>query len=565
MPHNVAKEVKIAYDSFIENREVLSWNIVISSKMSKPASGGFQCRNCEFKHELQHFVIDHIEMNHLPNFPGYRCTLCKLVFQTWFIFKNHVNKVHCSNISLNSVKSSSQAPVPVRLVQPPPPQLLRKALDTVSSWSMVRNPADQRINYQCKSCQFLHPEKAVMLKHCEETHSPAREHFTNELADMEDYTCETCSSVLPNQTTYIEHKRRAHKQIVKPYKCELCEYRCLRRARLIHHLAAKHNLYSGQRKTRSDRARPRTELTQQPNRGFQCTKCPYQGQSSAELKVHEYKHHFLTRTQPDCVINGVPVYLEPKQEPGWGRPKFHCRYCLRSSPSQEALTDHEMTHGGKHQYHCEFCNKGFRQRIRWIQHMDKHHGVTAVQVSPVKRGIFTCQYCERDFPFKKTLNEHMISEHGFSRQSKELLPEQFRIENVKTEHFDKNESWPKEEAVTHPAQPQSDNFVAMETDDLMDDASLDDDDIEATLAENIVDYGIFAPDPLNVEDPTLCPQDSIKTEKVEEQVEEGEIIRKADGGFVENYQENKVLTAVKSILKAEFEEHYDDKSSSSLS
>ena len=52
---------------------------------------------------------------------------------------------------------------------------------------------------------------------------------------------------------------------------------------------------------------------------------------------------------------------------------------------------------------------------------------------------------------------------------------------------------------------------------------------------------------------------------VEEEEEEGEIIRKAEGGFVENYQENKVLTAVKSILKAEFEEHYDDKSSSSLS
>merc|ERR1712043_76793 len=98
---------------------------------------------------------------------------------------------------------------------------------------------------------------------------------------------------------------------------------------------------------------------------------------------------------------------------------------------------------------------------------------------------------------------------------------------------------PKGEIVSHPAQPQSDNFVAMETDDLMDDASLDDDDIEATLAENIVDYGIFAPDPLNVEDPSLCSQDPIKTEKVEEveegeeEVEEGEIIRKADGGFVE--------------------------------
>ena len=210
--------------------------------------------------------------------------------------------------------------------------------------------------------------------------------------------------------------------------------------------------------------------------------------------------------------------------------------------------------------------------------MDKHHRVT-IQVSPVKRGIYTCQYCERDFPYKKTVNEHMISEHGFSRHSKELLPEQFRIENVKRENYNKNESWMKEEPVTvsHPAQPQSENFVVMEeTDGLMDDGGLDDVDIEATLAENIVDYGIFAPDPLTVEEPSLCPLDSIKTEKVEEEVEEvkemeeGEIIRKADGSFVErpnDLENSKVTSAIQSILRAEFEdgENYNDKSSSLLS
>ena len=123
--------------------------------------------------------------------------------------------------------------------------------------------------------------------------------------------------------------------------------------------------------------------------------------------------------------------------------------------------------------------------------------------------------------------------------------------------------------MSHPAQSQSENFVAMETDDLMDDGGLDDVDIEATLAENIVDYGIFAPDPLTVEDPL----DSIKTEKVEEEVEEGEIIRKAGGCFVEtqNDLENTAVTsAIKSILKAEFEDeetekNYNDKSSSPLS
>ena len=163
----------------------------------------------------------------------------------------------------------------------------------------------------------------------------------------------------------------------------------------------------------------------------------------------------------------------------------------------------------------------------------------------------------------------MISEHGFSRQSKELLPDQFRIGNVKMENFPKKESLTNmEEAVSQVAAQECDNFVAMETDDLMDEDVLDDADIEATLAENIVDYGIFAPDPLLVDDTALCAQDAIKTEQVER--EEEEIIREAPAGFVENENgvEAKVNSAIKSILKAELEdeeENCDERSSSSLS
>ena len=58
-------------------------------------------------------------------------------------------------------------------------------------------------------------------------------------------------------------------------------------------------------------------------------------------------------------------------------------------------------------------------------------------------------------------------------------------------------------------------------------------------------------------------------EEVEE-VEEGEIIRRADGSFVErqnDLENSKVTSAIQSILRAEFEdgENYNDKSSSLLS
>ena len=477
----VSKEVKIAYDSFVQNREVLSWNLVIREKITKADTGHFECRNCDFSHAAQHFVIDHIEMNHLPNFPGYRCTLCKLLFQTWFIFKNHVKGIHCSQYLFKRREESSPVVRPTsnilpfvvkkgQTVQPQPKKavsILKSKAESVS-YSILHS----RGTYMCKFCVFSDQDHDKVKAHVSEQHTTSKEHFTNELADREDYTCDTCSLVSPNQTNYIEHKRRAHKQIVKPYKCELCEYRCLRRARLISHLAMKHNLLSSQRRTRIDKPRSSS--------AFKCSKCDYLGSSSSDLKVHDYKHHFIKQE------GGV---VERKEGVVEGGKKYHCQYCLRSCLSQEALTDHEMTHGGVHAYNCELCNKGFRQRIRWITHMERYHGVQ-VQVSPVKRGIFTCQYCGRDFPFKKTLTEHMIEKHGLSRHTNPLPPQS-------TDPAPVNQNLETLDETSHGM--QVDNFVAAEVENVsLTDASLTD-DMEDTLAENIVDYGIFAPDPLTVD------------------------------------------------------------------
>lgn len=502
------EEVKIAYDSFVQNREVLSWNLVIREKITKADNGHFYCRNCDFSHAAQHFVIDHIEMNHLPNFPGYRCTICHLLFQTWFIFKNHVKGIHCSNISFQRREDSIPVVIPTsdilpfivkrgKLAQPQPRKavsILKSKAESVSLSILRKSGPGDDATYMCKFCVFSDPDQDTVQAHVSEKHTTKKEHFTNELADKEDYTCDTCRFVSPNQTNYIEHKRRAHKQIVKPYKCDLCEYRCLRRARLISHLAMKHNLLSSQRRTRIDKPRSSS--------AFKCSKCDYLGSSSSDLKVHDYKHHFIKQE------GGL---FESKEAVMEGGKKYHCQYCLRSCLSQEALTDHEMTHGGVHAYNCELCNKGFRQRIRWITHMERYHEVQ-VQVSPVKRGIVTCQYCARDFPFKKTLTEHMIEAHGVRRHSNPLPPQSTDTAPVhqKLETLDET---------SHSM--QVDNFVAAEVENVsLTDASLTD-DMEDTLAENIVDYGIFAPDPLTVDcEVDRCEEEDKKNELVQTSVED---------------------------------------------
>ena len=100
---------------------------------------------------------------------------------------------------------------------------------------------------------------------------------------------------------------------------------------------------------------------------------------------------------------------------------------------------------------------------------------------------------------------------------------------------------------THMEVTGSDNFVSMEgeLDGLGEDCSLTD-DIEDTLAENIVDYGIFAPDPLG------C------TEKEEEEEPDDDANENIDNDE-EQSLENRV-----NPVRFSIEENYNDKSSLSV-
>ena len=118
----VAKQVKISFESFLQKdpKDALYWNKAIGSRiMFGSKTKKYFCKECSFWDSQKANMVNHVELKHLHSFPGYTCVLCQLVFQTWFIFKTHVQKNHCSNPTevRNSLKRLSDTKIKIPQIQ----------------------------------------------------------------------------------------------------------------------------------------------------------------------------------------------------------------------------------------------------------------------------------------------------------------------------------------------------------------------------------------------------------------------------------------------------------------
>ena len=88
--------------NFIKNRDVFSWESIIKGKTLKEGTNKWNegtlwnCKECKYGSKRQYEVADHIEANHLPTFPGYKCIKCPREFASRLLFRVHIENVHCS-------------------------------------------------------------------------------------------------------------------------------------------------------------------------------------------------------------------------------------------------------------------------------------------------------------------------------------------------------------------------------------------------------------------------------------------------------------------------------------
>jgi hypothetical protein len=87
------------------------------------------------------------------------------------------------------------------------------------------------------------------------------------------------------------------------------------------------------------------------------------------------------------------------------RKKFPCSVCSSVLLSSSALANHEkLFHSEATECHpCEYCNKEFRSRMKYLQHRRTVHE---------NSGQFPCSVCSKVFPTRPYLDKHIENVHG---------------------------------------------------------------------------------------------------------------------------------------------------------
>ena len=356
--------VKISYESFLKNRDVLSWNTAIGSKILKNILPGqsayYKCKDCDFGHKQQVYIVNHVELKHLERFPGYTCALCKLVLQTWLIFKNHVTGSHCSNPS--AIRESI------------------KGLNDVGFNSLsARNDATL---HKCDSCDFKTNNEKHLQKHNVENHW-----YNKNIDQAKSSTLKAISDVIGNMSDQIQ-----------PFKCPECGLLFTKGVEFELHNKLLHNSLQ----TRS--VKQKLDVNEM----------------SFDVPVYipsldngpgpgpEEEHRAKARKRAE---------VRRQQNP------FNCYYCIKNFNSLAECSQHEEAHRGSYPFNCHLCSRsGFRQRARFMHHMTRAHNIL-VQADLLS----SCSDCFRVLLTPDMLRKHLQQtdhgrkHHGKNRKTRDNL------------------------------------------------------------------------------------------------------------------------------------------------
>ena len=343
--------VKISYESFLKSRDVLSWNSVIGSKILKNILPGqsayYTCKDCDFGHKQQMYIVNHVELKHLERFPGYTCALCQLVLQTWLIFKNHVKGSHCSN-----------------------PSAIRESIMGLNAGFDSLSARNHTTLHKCDSCDFKtnnekHLQKHKVENHCykkniDQAKSSTLKVISDVIGNMSDqiqpFKCPECGLLFTKGVEFELHNKLLHNSL---------QTRSVKQKLDVNEMSFEVPVYSpsldtgpGPEEEHKAKARKRAEVRRQQN-PFNCYYCIKNFNSSAECSQHEESHR--------------------------GSYPFNCHLCCRSGFRQRARLMHHM--GRAHNLSVQTdllssCSDCFRvlltpdmlSKHRETDHGNKHQG-----------------------------------------------------------------------------------------------------------------------------------------------------------------------------------------------
>ncbi|KAH8383912.1 hypothetical protein KR009_011213 [Drosophila setifemur] len=201
------------------------------------------------------------------------------------------------------------------------------------------------------------------------------------------YSCNLCSMEVKRKHQLYAHHLEEHKWVDAPLTCSHCQIRFLNETLLEHH--------------------SRTNC-RNPQKRFQCRKCPLRFRWRENLKLHTNVSH---QQEGNAAGEDLP------QAEGECQP-LQCAECQRSFKMQKDLTRHTLMHAQDSSiYRCRWCARRFYRWANLLQHIVRH-GIRANQLPyaealldayghPGGQKIVECRVCQVSFPTIAALRLHL--------------------------------------------------------------------------------------------------------------------------------------------------------------